>query len=90
MRLENAFIFAKSNNFTQVSSTMMASPYMNYQLINQIGQTLATKYELDWLIVPDKQISLKNKGFYIQNFCGCLFSLQEKTFDKHYSSKTPY
>lgn len=82
LRLEKTFKFAKENAFKQVSTTMLVSNYMDVQFIAKLGQELAKKYQLEFLVPSQIYCQLKTKGFYKQNYCGCCFSLLEKNQEK--------
>lgn len=83
LRLKRAFIFAKENNYSAVSTTMLVSSYMNVEQIKKIGSMFSRQYNLPF-IVPKKICSdLKTRGFFKQNYCGCVFSMLEKVVEKY-------
>ena len=87
LRLEQtiATAYAKSHERITFSTTMLASRYLNQKQIKSISQDLATQnnanfWQPDFLNDPQ---SLRTSGYFKQNYCGCLFSLIEKTQAKY-------
>ena len=59
LRLEKTAILAKKNNYDYFCSTLTVSPHKNSKIINEIGISLANKYNIKWLYSDFK----KNEGF---------------------------
>ena len=86
LRLEKTAKFAKQNSFEYFSTTLSISPYKNSKWINEIGYSLENKYNVKYLYSDFKKengyqnsIKLsKEYGLYRQDYCGCVFSIQEK------------
>lgn len=82
LRLEKTARVAKENGCSWFCTTLSLSPYKNADWLNEIGERLAEKYGLNYLISDFKKkggyprsIQLSNEyGLYRQNFCGCSFS----------------
>ena len=67
------------------STTMLASQYLDNAQIHQIGQNLSKERAVRfWAseFINDPH-SLRTAGYYKQNYCGCLFSLIDKTRAKY-------
>lgn len=93
LRLQKTAQYAKNNNFTAFTSTLLISPQQDIQLIKKIGQELAQKNRIDFYSAEDETSNKKYKGFrpgyargrqkskaeamYHQHYCGCIFSLNE-------------
>jgi predicted adenine nucleotide alpha hydrolase (AANH) superfamily ATPase len=85
-RLEYTAKQAKENNFDIFATTLSVSPHKNSDLINEIGLELENKYNVKYLISNfkkedgyKKSIELSKKyNLYRQNYCGCVYSLNEK------------
>lgn len=85
LRLEKTAAFAKEKGFDYFCTTLSISPLKNAQKINEIGYSIAEKYDVKWLPSDFKKkegykrsIELsKQYGLYRQNFCGCIFSKRE-------------
>lgn len=86
LRLEEAAIVAKENNFDYFTTTLSISPHKNSQVINEIGKTLQEKYQIKYLFSDFKKkegykrsIELsKEYDLYRQDYCGCIFSITER------------
>ena len=82
LRLEKTARVAKENAFTWFCTTLTLSPYKNADWLNEIGQKVAGRYALKYLVSDFKKkggyhrsIELSNEyGLYRQDFCGCKFS----------------
>lgn len=85
IRLEQSAKIAKEQNFDYFTTTLTVSPHKNAQLINEIGFDLAQKYGVKFLPSDFKKkngykrsIELsKQFDLYRQNYCGCVFSINQ-------------
>ncbi|MCL2110556.1 epoxyqueuosine reductase QueH [Microgenomates group bacterium] len=85
LRLGKTAEFARENGYPRVSSTMLASKYLNHDSVERVGREMAEKWGIKWVGLAPRDLSeFHPKGFYQQNFCGCLFSLHEKTQEKYF------
>lgn len=86
MRLESTAKLAKEQGFDYFCTTLSISPLKNSQKINEIGYKVAEKYGIKWLPSDFKKkegykrsIELSREyQLYRQNFCGCVFSKENK------------
>jgi len=77
---------AKELGFDYFTTTLSISPYKNSKWINEIGYELENKYNINYLYSDfkkqegyKKSIELsKEFGLYRQEYCGCIYSLEEK------------
>lgn len=83
LRLNSAFLYAKENGYMAVTTTMLSSSYLDRELITRMGQKMAEKYKLKFLVPIKSKCDLKTRGFYKQNYCGCIFSLNERFGEKY-------
>jgi predicted adenine nucleotide alpha hydrolase (AANH) superfamily ATPase len=87
LRLENAILFAKLNNFDFFSTSLLSSPYQKHDLIKQTAQNLSSKYLVKFLYSDFRNFFyecknfLKQKGYYTQKYCACHKSYKER-FEK--------
>lgn len=89
MRLEETAKLAKEKGYDYFTTTLSISPYKNAKVLNEIGEALAEKYEINYLYADFKKkngykrsIELsKEYSLYRQNYCGCKYSkiLQEES-----------
>ncbi len=82
LRMEKTAEIAKKNGFAHFGTTLTLSPYKNAKWLNEIGEEVGGRYELNYLFSDFKKkngyrrsIELSNEyGLYRQDFCGCSFS----------------
>ncbi len=85
MRLDKAAALAKEKRLTKFTTVMSLSPWKKADTINEIGRLLAGKHGVAFLEADFKKkdgfrksIELSKKHeLYRQNYCGCLYSLQQ-------------
>jgi len=86
MRMNKVALYAAVNGFKWFATTLTVSPHKNSKLINRTCRELARDYGLNFYDVDFKKkdgakISFKMSrelGFYHQDYCGCVYSLQER------------
>ena len=87
LRLDFTAKTAKENKFDYFATTLTISPLKNANLINQIGESLAEKYNVKYLSSDFKKkegykrsiILSKEYNLYRQNYCGCVFSKENES-----------
>ena len=82
LRLDYTAQKAQELGYEYFGTTLSVSPYKNSQKLNEIGEMLANKYQVNFLYADFK----KNNGYkrsielsheynlYRQNYCGCIYS----------------
>ena len=66
------------------STTLLISPYQNHDALKQIGEELAQKYNLKFLYrdfrpgFREGQAAARELGLYMQKYCGCVFSEEDR------------
>jgi len=84
MRLEKAAFTAANDGFTAFSTSLLISPYQNHEAIKAIGEETAAKYGVDFLyrdfrpLFREGQSAARDRGFYMQKYCGCIYSEEER------------
>ncbi|MCQ2754709.1 MAG: epoxyqueuosine reductase QueH [bacterium] len=82
LRLGHAAQKTKELGFVLFTTSLVISPHKNFEMIKNIGECLASKYELEYLALDFKKkdgflktnkIS-KKLNIYRQNYCGCEFA----------------
>jgi predicted adenine nucleotide alpha hydrolase (AANH) superfamily ATPase len=85
MRINRACQFASENGFKIFATTFALSPYKHKQMIYKLCRNYASDYGLKFLdfdfrkhdgFKMSMQMS-KRMDFYMQHYCGCMYSLQE-------------
>ncbi len=85
-RLEETFKYAKQNGYDMVATTLSISPHKDAGQINAIGKKLESVYSVPFLEADfkknggfEKSTALSRElGFYRQQYCGCVYSLEER------------
>ena len=86
LRLEKTAMEARNNNFDYFTTTLSISPYKNSKWLNEIGEELALKYNINYLYADFKKkngykrsVELSNiYHLYRQDYCGCIYSKVER------------
>lgn len=86
LRMEKSVRMAKEKGFEYFTTTLSLSPYKVSKWVNEIGYALEEKYGVKYLYSNFK----KENGYqdsirlseeyclYRQNYCGCVYSMQER------------
>ena len=91
-RLRHTARRAKAGGYTHFTSTLLISPYQNHELLRAAGEQAAAEYGVIFLyrdfrpLFREGQAEARSLGLYMQKYCGCVFSEQER-FDKRYRAK---
>jgi len=84
LRLEKAAAKARDEGFEAFSTTLLISPYQDFEQITVTGKRLADKYNIHFYMQDfrpyfrDAMSFAKELGLYRQKYCGCLFSKLER------------
>ena len=84
LRMEDAARFAKENGFEAFTTTLLASPYQDHEVLKNICEDIAQKAGLKFYYkdfrpgFKEARETARAKGMYLQNYCGCLFSEKER------------
>lgn len=89
LRMRETALIAKKNNFDYFATTLTLSPYKNANKVNEIGEKLEKEFKIKYLYSDFKKkdgykrsIELsKIYNLYRQDYCGCIYSKQNKTKD---------
>lgn len=90
LRMEEGAKYAKENNFDYFTTTLSISPHKNAEKLNEIGEELQTKYQVNYLYADFKKkggyqrsIELSKKyNLYRQDYCGCIYSKRDREKEK--------
>lgn len=91
LRLEASAAAARDMGADYFTTTLSISPMKNAQKLNEIGGELADKYGVKYLFSDFKKKNgykrstelSREYGIYRQNYCGCVFSLNERFSDNN-------
>ena len=84
MRLFEAARFARENGFKSFSTTLLISPYQNHELLIETAERAAKEYGIEFLYrdfrqrFREGQAKARELGLYMQKYCGCVFSEEER------------
>ncbi len=93
-RLEVTAKYASENGYDSFSTTLLISPYQNHELICKTAYEMAQKYNVQFLYRDFReyfrtgQDKARQMGLYMQKYCGCIFSEEERYMKKKRQSKT--
>jgi predicted adenine nucleotide alpha hydrolase (AANH) superfamily ATPase len=88
MRLEKTAIFAMQQGYSIFSTSLLISPYQDHKVIKQIGKETATNYGVEFLykdfrpLFREGQAVARLDNMYMQKYCGCIFSEEERYLNK--------
>ena len=84
MRLFEAARTAKEKGFDSFTSSLFISPYQNHELMRDVAERAASEHGVEFLYRDFRpyfkagQEKARELEMYIQKFCGCIFSEQER------------
>ncbi|MDO5555739.1 MAG: epoxyqueuosine reductase QueH [Clostridia bacterium] len=84
IRLEQTAKYAKQNGYDSFSTTLLVSPYQNHEAIKNMCEELSKIYKLNFLYrdfrigFREGQNKARSLGLYMQKYCGCIFSEEER------------
>lgn len=86
LRLEKTAQRAVAEGFPLFTTVMSLSPWKKSQTLNCLGQELGQKYGINFLAAdfkkkdgfPKSVLLSRELGLYRQDYCGCLYSYEER------------
>jgi predicted adenine nucleotide alpha hydrolase (AANH) superfamily ATPase len=94
LRLERTARAAKERGFDAFSTTLLISPYQDFEGIIKTGEGLANKYNImfhmeDFRPWFREAMNLaREMDLYRQKYCGCIFSREERYISKMKNKKS--
>ena len=89
MRLFEAARQAKEGGFDSFTSSLFISPYQNHELMRETAERAASAYCVEFLYRDFRpyfragQDRARELGMYMQKYCGCVFSEEERYLKKN-------
>ena len=83
-RLFETARYALENGFKSFSTTLLISPYQNHGALKDIGILAGEKFGVEFIyrdlrsLFREGQAAARERGFYMQKYCGCIFSEEER------------
>ncbi len=84
LRLSSVARYAAEQGYAQFSTTLLISPYQNHDLLREVGEEMAKKYGVSFLYQDfrpyfrEGQQEARDSQLYMQKYCGCIFSEEER------------
>lgn len=94
LRFEETARYAAEHGFDQFTSTLFVSPYQNHALMREVAERAAEKYGVAYLhrdFSPrfrEGQDKARELGLYMQKYCGCIFSEEDRYKKRPKKKKT--
>ena len=95
-RMENVARYAKENGYDAFTTTLFISPYQQHELLKRICENLSKKYEIEFKYDDFRSYFYEGKrmfhetGLYMQKYCGCVFSEEERYLKSKVGQKRIY
>ena len=89
MRLFETAKAAKEQGFDSFTSSLFISPYQNHELMRDVAQRAAAECGVEFLyrdfreVFKAGQAFAREHEFYMQKYCGCVFSEEERYLKKN-------
>jgi predicted adenine nucleotide alpha hydrolase (AANH) superfamily ATPase len=84
LRLEKAASTAAEEGFEAFTTSLLISPYQDHEEIRRTGEETAARHGIEFLyrdfrpLFREGQATARAMGFYMQKYCGCIFSEEER------------
>lgn len=88
VRMDAAARYAAQHGFTHFTTTLFYSPYQDHALLRQIAEQAAKKHGVQLLYrdfrpqFREGQRQAREAGLYMQKYCGCVFSEEDRYMQK--------
>lgn len=84
VRLEETARYAKEHGFDAITTTLLVSPYQKHEELKKLGEEIANQYHLAFVYrdfrvgFREGQAKARELGLYMQKYCGCIFSEEDR------------
>ena len=84
VRMEAAARYAAENGFDSFTTSLLISPYQDHQGIAAAAREMGERYGVEFLyrdfrpLFQEGQQFAREHGFYMQKYCGCIFSEEDR------------
>jgi predicted adenine nucleotide alpha hydrolase (AANH) superfamily ATPase len=88
LRLEKTASFAAENGYQAFSTSLLISPYQKHEELKCAGEAAASKHGVSFLyrdfrpLFRESRENARAMGLYMQKYCGCVFSEEERYLKK--------
>jgi predicted adenine nucleotide alpha hydrolase (AANH) superfamily ATPase len=93
IRLKKTASFAAQEGYTAFSTTLLISPYQDHEALKLTGEEMSEKYGVEFLyrdfrpLFREGQSKARAANLYMQKYCGCVFSEEERYLSKTHGQK---
>ena len=83
-RLAKTARYAAEHGFDAFTTTLLVSPYQKHEELKRVAEMLAEEYGVEFLYrdfrvgFREGQQKAREAGLYMQKYCGCIFSEEER------------
>jgi hypothetical protein len=84
IRMERTANLAKERGFDAFTTTLSVSPYQNHALIREAGENASRTHDIPFLYqdftdgFKAAHQEAQSQNLYLQSYCGCIFSEEER------------
>ncbi|MEA4853416.1 MAG: epoxyqueuosine reductase QueH [Christensenella sp.] len=88
VRLRRTAQYAAENGFDHFTTSLLISPYQNHEMIIETAEKAAEEYGTNFLyrdfrpLFREGQTRAREAGLYMQKYCGCIFSEEDRYLKK--------
>ncbi|MFY0388350.1 epoxyqueuosine reductase QueH [Hominicoprocola fusiformis] len=96
IRLGTAAKYAADHGYDAFTSSLLISPYQNHELLKAVGETMGKQYGVEFYYrdfrpgFREGQAKAREMGLYMQKYCGCIFSEEDRYSTKIEKAKKRY
>ena len=93
VRMEETARYAAEHGFDSFTTSLLISPYQNHEAICAVARAMGGEYGVEFLyrdfrpLFREGQQFARDHGFYMQKYCGCIFSEEERYTKKKRGQK---
>lgn len=83
-RMEETARYAAENGYDSFTTSLLVSPFQKHELIAKLAQEAGDRHNIPFLyrdfrpLFQAGQEFAREHGFYMQKYCGCIFSEEER------------
>ncbi len=84
VRMEETARYAAEHGYDSFTTSLLISPYQNHEAICAVARAMGGKYGVEFLyrdfrpLFREGQQFARDHGFYMQKYCGCMFSEEDR------------
>ena len=84
LRLGAAAEYAAEHGYGAFTSSLLISPYQDHELLRTVGEAAGRRYGVEFLYrdfrpgFREGQSMAREMGLYMQKYCGCIFSEEDR------------